>query len=56
MLLRSTRSAERRALDRYLDLAGCEGDDRARALALAPQGHDAHTASVGWYLLERRYP
>jgi SAM-dependent methyltransferase len=56
VLLRSSRSAEERALDSYLDLAGCEGDDRARVLALAPQGGDAYTASVGWYLLERRYP
>lgn len=55
-LLRSSRSTEQRALDRYLDLAGCEGDDRARALALAPHGREAYTASVGWYLLERRYP
>jgi ubiquinone/menaquinone biosynthesis C-methylase UbiE len=55
-LLRSSRSEERRSLDRYLDLAGCEGDERARALALAPHGGDAYVASVGWYLLERRYP
>ncbi|HEX6788403.1 MAG TPA: methyltransferase domain-containing protein [Gaiellaceae bacterium] len=55
-LLRSSRSEERRGLDGYLDLAGCEGDDRARARALAPHGDDAFTATVGWYLLERRYP
>ena len=56
VLLRSSRSDERRALDRYLDLAGCQGDERARALALAPHGDETYTASVGWYLLERRYP
>jgi SAM-dependent methyltransferase len=56
VLLRSSRAAEERALDRYLDLAGCEGEERARALALAPQGDVSYTASVGWYLLERRYP
>lgn len=56
VLLRSSRAAEQRALDSYLDLAGCEGDHRARTLALAPHGDDAYTASVGWYLLERRYP
>lgn len=56
VLLRSSRAAEHRALDRYLDLAGCEGDDRVRALALAPQGQEAYTVSVGWYLLERRWP
>jgi len=56
VLLRSSRSDERRALDRYLDLAGCEGDERAGALALAPHGDETYTATVGWYLLERRYP
>jgi SAM-dependent methyltransferase len=56
VLLRATRAAEQRGLDPYLDLAGCEGDDRARALALAPRGGDPFIAVVGWYLLERRYP
>jgi SAM-dependent methyltransferase len=56
VLLRSSRTTEQRELGRYLDLAGCEGDDRARALALAPHGSEAYTAPVGWYLLERRYP
>lgn len=56
VLLRSSRASEPRPLDRYLDLAGCEGDDRAEARALAPHGDDAFTAVVGWYLLERRYP
>ncbi|HEY2370925.1 MAG TPA: methyltransferase domain-containing protein [Gaiellaceae bacterium] len=55
-LLRSSRSDERRALDGYLDLAGCQGDHRARARSLAPHGDEAYTASVGWYLLGRRYP
>jgi hypothetical protein len=54
VLLRSSRFDERRPLDRYLDLAGCQGDERATALALAPHGDEAYTASVGWYLLERR--
>ncbi len=39
---------EPRDLDRYLDLAGCEGEARRRARALAPPGY-AH--DVGWYLL-----
>jgi SAM-dependent methyltransferase len=56
VLLRSSRGDEARGLDRYLDLAGCEGEERARARALAPHGDDAYTATVGWYLLERRYP
>lgn len=44
---------ERRELDAYLDLAGCEGQARERAAALAP---DEHTASVGWYLAARHLP
>ena len=55
-LLRWHRATEQRALDRYLDLAGCVGEERARALALAPHGDAFFTASVGWYLLERRFP
>lgn len=53
-LLRSRRDEERRELDAYLDLAGCEGAARSRALALAPHGADDYTAVVGWYLLDRR--
>lgn len=53
-LLRSQQQEERRELGAYLDLAGCEGDARTAALALAPQGPDAYTAALGWYLLERR--
>src|SRR5256885_5649481 len=51
-LLRERRDVERRSLDAYLDLAGCEGDARDRALALAPQGQQAHTAVLGRYLPE----
>jgi len=40
---------ERRDLDSYLDLAGCEGHDRRRARGLAPRGYEA---VVGWYVLE----
>ena len=53
ILLRDRHDVERRPLDAYLDLAGCAGDDRERALALAPEGPDAYTARLGWYLLER---
>jgi SAM-dependent methyltransferase len=42
---------EPRELEPYLDLAGCEGDARERARALAPAGY---TAEIAWYLLERR--
>ena len=53
-LLRERRDVERRELAAYLDLAGCEGEAREQALGLAPQGPDAYTAVLGWYLLERR--
>jgi len=56
VLLRDRRDVERRLLAAYLDLAGCEGEARERALGLAPQGPDAYTAVLGWYLLERRVP
>jgi ubiquinone/menaquinone biosynthesis C-methylase UbiE len=51
VLLRSEQEREPRDLDAYLELAGCEGDERRRAEALAPRGY---TAELGWYLLERR--
>ena len=41
---------EQRDLDRYLDLAGCEGFERERARALAPEGYEG---VVGWYVLRR---
>lgn len=54
VLVRDRREVERRPLDEYLDLAGCTGDGRQRALALAPEGPSAYTATLAWYLLERR--
>src|SRR5262249_59064390 len=39
---------ERRDLERYLDLAGCEGEARQLARGLAPAG-PAYTAEVRWY-------
>jgi SAM-dependent methyltransferase len=56
VLLRSRQDSERRNLAAYLDLAACEGPERARALALAPEGPEAYTAVLGWYLLERPVP
>jgi hypothetical protein len=51
LVLRSSEVVrEDRDLDRYLDLAGCAGDERARAQALAPS--DVR-ADVGWYVLRR---
>lgn len=54
VLLRDRREVERRPLDDYLDLAGCDGGARERAIALAPEGPSAYTATLGWYLLETR--
>jgi SAM-dependent methyltransferase len=54
VLVRSRQDEERRELGAYLDLAGCTGEARDSALALAPHGRDAYTAVLGWYLLERR--
>ena len=52
-LLRERYEEEPRDLARYLDLAGCEGDGRARAEALARADRRVLVASVGWYLLAR---
>ena len=54
VLLRDRREVERRPLDDYLDLAGCDGGARERAIALAPEGPSTYTATLGWYLLEAR--
>lgn len=54
VLLREQRAAEERDLAAYLDLAGCEGEARDRATALAPHGNAVFSAVLGWYLLERR--
>jgi hypothetical protein len=50
VLLKAEFVLEQRELDPYLDLAGCEGDEREQAKALAPRGY---TAELGWYLLRR---
>jgi ubiquinone/menaquinone biosynthesis C-methylase UbiE len=52
-LLRERHEEERRDLARYLDLAGCSGDSRARAEAIAADDPRVLVASVGWYLLAR---
>ena len=41
---------ESRDLERYLDLAGCEGLDRERARSLVPRDYESVT---GWYVLAR---
>ena len=50
VLTRSEFIRERRELDPYLDLAGCEGDEREHARGLAPTNY---TAEIGWYLLRK---
>lgn len=50
VLRRELVTYEPRDLEAYLDLAGCDGDDRDRALALAPSGYEAVT---GWFVLTR---
>src|SRR2546421_7029876 len=53
VLLRTQFQTHRRELDYYLDLAGCEGDARARARQLSPGGPEAYVAESGWYLLRK---
>jgi ubiquinone/menaquinone biosynthesis C-methylase UbiE len=50
VLMRAEFEQEPRELDPYLDLAGCEGEARNQARALAPADY---TADLGWYLLKR---
>ncbi len=44
---------EERDLGTYLDRAGCEGEERQRALGLAPR-QGSYPVTVGWYVLEKR--
>lgn len=54
LVLRESRfEQEARELEPYLDLAGCEGDAREQARALAPPGY---TATVGWYVAVKPAP
>jgi ubiquinone/menaquinone biosynthesis C-methylase UbiE len=52
-LVQERREEERREISAYLDLAGCEGDRRVRAEALAVTAPHVLVAAVGWYLLAR---
>jgi ubiquinone/menaquinone biosynthesis C-methylase UbiE len=52
VLRRAEFVSERRDLAPYFDRAGCTGDARERAHALAP-GEESYTATIGWYLLSR---
>jgi ubiquinone/menaquinone biosynthesis C-methylase UbiE len=51
VLIRSRVESHARHLDPYLDLSGCEGEQRERALAAAPA--DPYQVETGWYLLRR---
>ena len=54
LVLRASRVVqEPRDLDRYLDLAGCEGPARETAIAIAPP---RLVASVSWYLAAKPMP
>ena len=50
VLLKARFVREPRELEPYLDLAGCEGEAREEAKALAPRDY---AAEVGWYLVRR---
>ena len=50
VLVKAEFVSEPREVDPYLDLAGCEGEAREQARALAPSDY---TAELGWYLLRR---
>jgi ubiquinone/menaquinone biosynthesis C-methylase UbiE len=51
VLVRELRRTERRELETYLDHAACAGEERARALGLAPHGREVFFAEICWYLL-----
>jgi hypothetical protein len=50
VLRRELVTHESRDLEAYVDLAGCEGDERERVLRLAPSGYEVVT---GWFVLNR---
>ena len=52
-LVRGRRSTERRNVADFLDAAGCQGEAREQAAALAPAGAGDFTVDVGWYLLRK---
>ena len=50
-IVRSAIEVERRDVERFLDLAGLEGDERLRVRELAPA--KAYDVEVGWFLARR---
>jgi len=54
LVLRASRQEQEvRDLEGYLDLAGCEGDERASAASAAPP---RIVATIGWYLAAKPLP
>jgi SAM-dependent methyltransferase len=51
VLIRSRVETHDRPVEPYLDLSGCEGEERERARALAPA--DPYPVELGWYLLRK---
>jgi ubiquinone/menaquinone biosynthesis C-methylase UbiE len=51
VLRRAEFETERREIERYLDLAACEGEERQRARSLA--GGEDYEVTLGWYLLAK---
>jgi ubiquinone/menaquinone biosynthesis C-methylase UbiE len=51
VMVRSHVETHERHLDPYLDLSGCEGEERQQARALAPS--DPYTVETGWYLVRK---
>jgi SAM-dependent methyltransferase len=53
VLIRAEYETHVRPLDYYLDLAGCEGEERERARGLSPGGPERYRAETAWYLLRK---
>jgi ubiquinone/menaquinone biosynthesis C-methylase UbiE len=51
VLIRSRVETHDRPVEPYLDLSGCEGEERERARSLAPA--DPYPVELGWYLLRK---
>jgi SAM-dependent methyltransferase len=54
LLRRAQLELEERELEPYLDLAGCEGDERDRARGLG--AGDTASVTMGWYVLAKQRP
>jgi SAM-dependent methyltransferase len=56
VLIRRQVRQHERELDYYLDLAGCEGQDRECARSLSPGGPARYGFETAWFLLEKPLP